>query len=75
MKRRTPRPKSIREWQRKRCLEWRRRYYPMGLTYKKVDGHWGWAKKTGNTKPARIHLNDPREIERIRKKIRRAAKK
>ena len=46
----------------------------MGYTYKKVDGHWGWAKKVGN-KPARIHSGDQREIERLRRRIMEARKK
>lgn len=53
-KRRKLRPKAIRERQRKRTAEWRKRYYAKGLTYVKKGGHWGWAKRKGR-KPSRIH--------------------
>lgn len=68
------RPKEIRDWQRARTKDWRERYYALGLTYKKVDGHWGWAPRKGRT-PARIHLSNSGEIEEIRKKIQMAMRK
>ena len=70
------RPKAVREWQRKRTREWREKWYAEGYTYKKINGHWGWVKKKSHLgQRARIHSKDRKEIERIRKKIQRAAKK
>lgn len=71
------RPREIREWQRKRTQEWRERYLALGLTYRKVNGHWGWAprKRVRASGGARIHISNPAEIERIRKKIAEAMKK
>jgi hypothetical protein len=66
------RPKTVRDWQRKRTVEWRRRYYAQGYTYKKLDGHWGWIKRKRG--PSRIHSNDPKEIEMLRRKIMEARK-
>jgi hypothetical protein len=63
------RPKSVRDCQKARTNEWRERYYALGLTYKKVDGQWGWAPKKGQA-PAKIHGLSPDQIEEIRRKIR-----
>jgi len=76
MKGKELRPKSVREWQRKRSRDWRQKWYALGYTYKRIDGHWGWVKRKSQLgQRARIHSNDPGEIERIRKKIREASKK
>jgi hypothetical protein len=61
--------KIDREYQRKRSKEWRQRFYALGYTYKRIDGHWGWQKKKPRLMRARIHSTDPAEIERIRRKI------
>jgi hypothetical protein len=70
------RPKKTRDWQKTRTKNWRERYYALGLTYKKVNGFWGWAPRKGPRHgPARLHLSNPSEIEKIRKKIQQAKKK
>lgn len=75
-KAKSARPKAVRDWQKKRTQEWRRKWYAQGYTYKKINGHWGWVKKKSRIgQRARVHSNDPQEIERLRKKLRGALKK
>ena len=72
MPKRVFRPKEERDLQKTRTKNWRQRYYALGLTYKKVDGHWGWApRKRPRHVDARIHGLSPEEIEDIRRKIRK----
>jgi hypothetical protein len=77
--RKKPRPKAVRDWQRKRTREWRQGFYALGYTYKKISGHWGWIKKKPRpvrlATRVRIHSDNPKEIEELRRKIREASKK
>jgi len=78
MKQKNPRrPETVRRWQRSRTRQWRQLWYAQGYTYKKVDGHWGWVKKGSRPRPirARIHSNNPGEIEELRRRIMEARKK
>lgn len=72
---RTGKWKIDREYRRKITREWRQRWYAQGYTYKKINGHWGWVKRNPRQIRARIHSNDPKEIERIKRKIMEASKK
>jgi hypothetical protein len=69
------RPSAVREWQRRRSKEWRGRFYAQGYTYRKIDGHWGWVKKKPRQIRARVHSNDPKEIERLKRRIMEARTK
>ena len=67
--------KIDREYQRKRSTEWRQKWYALGYTYKKMDGHWGWVKRKPRPIRARIHSSNPKEIKWIKKKIQEASKR
>lgn len=77
-KKQLPRPETVRQLRREKIREWRKLWYAQGYMYKRIDGHWGWIKR--GPRPvipvrARIHSNDPKEIEEIRRKIMEAKKK
>lgn len=63
------------EYNRRKGREWRRKWYALGYTYKRLGRHWGWVKKKPRPVRARIHSNNPKEIAMVKRKIIEAGRK